>query len=68
MNECDLSIIRRCGERSVRVVAPESLLMKDNTFLRTEDRDHKGHTQCVQGRIRGDRSPRFASSENLLDS
>ena len=44
MNECALSIIWQYGERSVRVVVPESLIMMGDTFLRTLDRDHDAHS------------------------
>ena len=44
MENCALSIIWQHGERSLRVVVPESLLMKGETLLRTEDLDRDGHT------------------------
>lgn len=49
MNECALSIIWQCGERSVRVIVPESLLMKGDTLLHAEDLDRDGPTPAGTG-------------------
>lgn len=49
MEDCALSIIWQHGERSVRVVIPESLLMKGETLMRTEDLDRDIRKQAGAG-------------------
>jgi len=44
-----LSIIWQCGERSVRVVVPESLLMKGETLLCAEDSEQDSRKQASAG-------------------
>ena len=49
MEDCALSIIWQYGARSVRVVVPESLLMKGETFLRSEELEGGGREQATAG-------------------
>jgi len=51
MENCALSIIWQCGERSVRVVVPEFLLMKGEALLCGEDSERDG---CKQASARTD--------------
>jgi len=49
MENCALSIIWQYGERSVRVVVPESLFMKGETLLRAEELEGGGRKQATAG-------------------